>query len=121
MLRRMAVLRRKECGEKEQGFLRKVQREYSLFKYQMLSGTNREIYENCNKISFYENLIEYFLYKEDIGEEIVEAGLQAEDLLDELYHIYLKYEWLQITSWEKIEEILAVYVGEKKGGVLEEK
>lgn len=59
-------------------------------------------------------MIEYFLYKEDIGEEIVEAGLQAEDLLDELYHVYLKYEWMQITSWEKIEEILAVYIREKR-------
>ena len=121
MLRRMAVLRRKECGEKEKRFLRKVKREHSLFKYQMLSGTNREIYDSWNKICFYENLIEYFLYKEDIDEEIVEAGLQAEDLLDELYHVYLKYEWLQITSWEKIEEILTVYVGEKKGGILEVK
>ena len=84
MLRRMAVLRRKEWGEKDKGFLRKVQREHLLFKYQMLSGTNREIYDSCNKICFYENLIEYFLYKEDIGEEIVEAGLRAEDLLDEI-------------------------------------
>lgn len=77
----------------EKGLLRKVQREHSLFKYQMLFGTNREIYDSCNKICFYEKLMEYFLYKEDIGEEIVEAGLQAEDLLDELYHVYLKYEW----------------------------
>ena len=109
-------MRRRECGVLEKKLLRKVQREHSLFKYQMLSGTNREIYENCNKISFYENLIEYFLYKEDIGEEIVEAGLQAEDLLNELYHVYLKYEWLQITSWEKIEEILRVYAGERQKG-----
>lgn len=108
------MLRRKECGEKEQGFLRKVQREHSLFKYQMLSGTNREIYENCNKISFYENMNEYFLYKEEISKEIIETGLRAENLLDELYQLYLKYEWLQITSWEKIEEILRVYAGERK-------
>lgn len=95
-MRKMAALRRKECGEKEKGLLRKVQREHSLFKYQMLSGTNREIYDRCIKICFYENLIEYFLYKEDIGEEIVEAGLQSEDLLNELYHVYLKYECLQV-------------------------
>lgn len=58
----MMYVYRKECGEKEKGFLRKVKREHSLFKYQMLSGTNREIYDSCNKICFYENLIEYFLY-----------------------------------------------------------
>lgn len=41
---------------------------------------------------------EYFLYKEEISKEIIETGLQAENLLDELYQLYLKYEWLQITS-----------------------
>lgn len=112
-------MRRRECGVLEKKLLRKVQREHSLFKYQMLSGTNREIYENCNKISFYENLNEYFLYKEEISKEIIETGLRAENLLDELYQLYLKYEWLQITSWEKIEEILRVYAGERKNDNLE--
>jgi hypothetical protein len=47
MLRRRAVLRRKECGEKEKGFLWKMQREHSLFKYQMISGINRKLYDGC--------------------------------------------------------------------------
>ena len=30
------------------------------------------------------------------------------------YQLYLKYEWLQITLWEKIEEILRVYAEERQ-------
>ena len=69
-------------------------------------------YERLKNLEF--SIKNTWLYEEEISKEIIETGLRAENLLDELYQLYLKYEWLQITSWEKIEEILRVYAGERK-------
>ncbi|MDY3853932.1 MAG: hypothetical protein SO170_03055 [Butyribacter sp.] len=102
--------RRKEYTDQEQRFLQKIQTEHSLFKFKMLSGTNREVYDSCNIIRFYETVYEYFIYKESLNQSMVEIGLQEDGVLDGLYQTYLKYEWLQIETWEDIEELLKVYV-----------
>ena len=102
--------RRKEYTDQEQRFLQKIQTEHSLFKFKMLSGTNREVYDSCNIIRFYETLYEYFIYKESLDQSLVEIGLQEDDVLDGLYQTYLKYEWLQVGTWDEIVELLKVYV-----------
>ena len=107
--------RRKEYTDQEQRFLQKIQTEHSLFKFKMLSGTNREVYDSCNIIRFYETLYEYFLYKESLDQSIVEIGLQEDDVLDGLYQTYLKYEWLQVGTWEEIGQLIMVYVTEHRG------
>jgi hypothetical protein len=106
--------RRKEYTDQEQRFLQKIQTEHSLFKFRMLSGTNREVYESCNIIRFYETLYEYFIYKESLDQSLVKIGLQEDDVLDGLYQTYLKYEWLQVGTWEEIKELLKVYVKKRQ-------
>ena len=88
----------------------KIKKEYALFKFEMLSGCRREIYENCNKIWFYEVLYEYFLYKETIDERFIAAGLQTDAFMDRLYQLYLKYEELHADSWQGIEELLEKFL-----------
>ena len=105
--------RGKEYTDQEQRFLQKIQTEHSLFKFRMLSGTNREVYESCNIIRFYETVYEYFIYKESLNQSLVEIGLQEE--MDELYQTYLKYEWLQMGTWEEIGQLIVVYVTEHRG------
>lgn len=106
--------RRKEYTDQEQRFLQKIQTEHSLFKFRMLSGTNREVYESCNIIRFYETLYEYFIYKESLDQSLVKIGLQEDDVLDGLYQTYLEYEWLQVGTWEEIKELLKVYVKKRQ-------
>ncbi|MDY3854425.1 MAG: hypothetical protein SO170_05600 [Butyribacter sp.] len=110
--------RRKEYTDQEKRFLQKIQTEHSLFKFRMFSGTNREVYESCNIIRFYETVYEYFIYKECLNQSLVEIGLQEENVMNGLYHTYLKYEWLQIGTWDEIEELLKVYVKKHQEKVL---
>ena len=104
------VYKRQEHSEKERQILKLVETVYSLFKYKMLSGTGREIYESCNTIRFYECLHEYFQYTEKVELEFVRKVKMRDNLLGELHAYYLKTEYLSIETWEGIEELLRCYV-----------
>lgn len=106
-------MRRCEYSEKEQKLHRKIRNEHALFKYQMLSNPARTVYDSCNKIRFYECMMEYFQYKEKVSREIVNASENSEYPLAEMYEIYLKYEYLDVGTWKGIEEILNVFVEEQ--------
>lgn len=84
------LMRRHEHSDKEEKMLKKIKKEYVLFKYKMLSSNVREVYNECNRIRFFECLHEYFLYKEKIDSEFVQATADSEDILQELWEIYLK-------------------------------
>ena len=90
--------------------LKKIQQEYVIFKYKMLSGNRKEIYDSSNQIIFYECLHEYFLYYEEISESFIEVTKDMDNILERLYVLYLKYEHLQVYTWDNINELIMDYV-----------
>lgn len=108
------LMRRHEHPQKEEEMLHKIDREYTLFKYKMLAGSAHEVYEACTQIRFYECMHEYFLYKEKIDPEFVQATEEREDILQGLWEIYLKYEYMKIDEWSELEELLKKYVEQRE-------
>lgn len=91
--------------------MKKVQTEYTIFKYKMLSDGRKEIYDACAKIFYYECMHEYFEYNEEIPEKFVDAMADTENIMERLYVLYLKNEHLQVDTWKAIEELLEAYIG----------
>ena len=108
------LMKRCEHSEKEQSLQRKIRNEHALFKYQMLSNPVRTVYDSCNKIRFYECMMEYFQYKENISREFINSSENSVYPLAELYEIYLKHEYLDVATWKGIEEVLNVFVAEQE-------
>ena len=106
--------RRNHHPDMERRFMERIKAEHALFKFEMLSGCRREIYENCNKIRFYETVFEYFLYQNALDTKVVEAGLQTDDFMTELYRMYLKYEGLDVGTWEQTESFLEKWLEERE-------
>lgn len=86
--------------------LSRLSQEHELFYYQMISKPPDEIYHSCGIIRFYDSVWEYFQYKENLDKEYVEACLDEDNILAVLYDLYLKYEHLNVGTWDEIEELL---------------
>lgn len=101
-------------SEKEIQLVHKIEKEFELFKYQTLSKSRKKIFAACEEIRFYSCIYEYFLYAEDIAQEHIKACLKCESAIAELYHLYLKYEYLRCSRWDDIEELLDVFVSRQE-------
>lgn len=107
-------LRRSDHSEKEKEMLRKIETEYSLFRYRMLSDSVQKVYDACRKICFYECVNEYFQYSRETSADFINATGQSDKILAELWKIYLKNEYLGMDTWEDIEDILNTYTDRHK-------
>ena len=103
-------MKRSEFSKEERELIKRIETEYELFKYKMLSKSNFEIYDSCNVIRFYESVYEYFIYSEDFKKIHLKICLKYENVIFVLYDLYVKYEHLRYERWEEIEEILNVLV-----------
>ena len=92
--------------------LKQIQNEYLIYKYKKLSECRKNIYESCSEILFYECLHEYFLYHQGISKRFLELVQDIDDILANLYRLYLKYEELSIITWAGIEELLEMYISD---------
>ena len=62
-------------------------------------------------------IYEYFRYAQDIEPAHTGACLKCgEYVIETLYRLYLKYEYLRYSRWEDIEELLDVLVREQEDG-----
>ena len=107
-------MKRKDHPEKEKELLKKVQTEYELFRYRMLLSPVREVYNACRVICFYECLHEYFKYCEKISSDFINASAGEEQVLAQLWGLYLENEYLRADTWDEIEGMLNTYVVEQK-------
>jgi len=107
-------MKRGQFSDKETRLVRKVENEFELFRYKMLSKSRKKIFEGCSKIRFYSCVYKYFIYAEDIAEPHINACLKCGDIIAELYSLYLKWEHLRCSRWEDIEELLNVLVREQE-------
>lgn len=98
-----------------------AEREFELFQYKTLSKSRKKIFEACSRIAFYSCIYEYFLYAEEISEKHIRVCLNCGEIIASLYQIYLKYEYLQYSRWEDIEEILDVLAREQEHGTVSER
>lgn len=92
--------------------LKQIQNEYLIYKYKKLSECRKNIYESCSEILFYECLHEYFLYHQGTSKRFLELVQDIDDILANLYRLYLKYEELSIITWAGIEELLEMYISD---------
>ena len=106
--------KRKDCKDSYRNLMYQMEQEYSLFKYKMLSRIQREIYEKCKQIYFYECLHEYFLYQENITREFLDNVSGKTCVYWELWNLYQQYEHLEVGTWEQIEGMLKFYCHQKK-------
>lgn len=107
-------MRRGDMPDREIELMKRIETEHTIFKYRMLASTAAEVYENCNVIRFYECIYEFFQYAGDIEKEHVNACLQYENIIEALYQIYIKYEYLRCSRFEDIDEILSALVDEQR-------
>lgn len=107
-------MRRGDMPDREIELMKRIETEHTIFKYRMLASTAAEVYENCNVIRFYECIYEFFQYAGDIEKEHVNACLHYENIIEALYQIYIKYEYLRCSRFEDIEEMLSALVEEQK-------
>lgn len=107
-------MRRGDMSDREIELMKRIETEHTIFKYRMLASAAAEIYENCNVIRFYECIYEFFQYAENIEKEYTDACLMHENVIEALYRLYMKYEYLRYSRWEDIEEILSALVEEQK-------
>ncbi len=103
-------------SEKETQLVHTIEKEFELFKYQMLARSRKKIFEGCWEIRFYSCIYEYFLYAEDIAEAHINACLKCESVIAQLYELYLKCEYLRCDRWEDIEELLDVFAARQEEG-----
>lgn len=107
-------MKRGHFSEKETRLIRRVEDEFMLFKYKMLSKSRKKIFKKCDKIRFYCYIYEYLVYADDIDQEHIGACLKYERPIAELYRVYQSYEYLQYGRWEGIRELLNVLVREQE-------
>lgn len=108
-------MKRGVFSEKEVRLKQSVEQEFELFKYKMLASSRQNIFDSCNKISFYSCVCEFFEFSETIEDKYVKACLDCGDnVIANLYRIYLEVEYLRYSRWEDIEEILNVLVREQE-------
>lgn len=82
------TMRRREYAECEKQMIQKINTEYAIFKYRLLSGSIHEVYDACRRICFYECMQEYFLYCEHISEKFVAATCRSDKILEELWNLF---------------------------------
>lgn len=113
-MRKGGTMKRGHFSEKEIRLTRTVEREFELFRYQMLSKSRKKIFKKCDKIRFYCCIYEYLRYADDIDKEHIGVCLRYERPIAELYRVYQSYEYLQYGRWEEIRELLNVLAREQK-------
>lgn len=93
-----------------QAVIDKIEVEYNTFKQEILSMNAEEIFNACNRIRFYESVMEYFRYNTVAVDMMVRFYEKTDSLLQELWQLYLKNESLQIESWNDIANMLECYI-----------
>ena len=82
---------------------------------EVYSRETGEIYDACRKICFFECIHEYFQYSREISREFLDAAVLDDSILEGLWAVYQKYEYLGIDTWEQVEEILEKYADIQAG------
>lgn len=103
------ISRKNSCTEDTKKLVERILDEYKLFYYIMLEKDKQEIFQSCNKIKFYSCVSEYFEWKEDIDQKAVEALKDTSHPLAELWQYYLNHEYIEVSTWNDINELLSSY------------
>lgn len=101
-------MRRRMCGELYRRLFRRIEQEHLIFQCEMLALSNRDIYNQCSRIQFYECIYEYFQYCDHIDPDMVKICLAYDNPIGKLWELYLENEHLKVGTWEDIEEMLCV-------------
>lgn len=100
------MLKRGNFTDKERALRNKVEAEHALFRYRMLASGVKEVYDNCIQISFYECIYEYFTYFDNFTDEMIAGCLMEDHVINALWEVYVKYEYLRYDTWEKISDLI---------------
>lgn len=90
--------------------IQSIEKEYSDFKDSIIKELPESIWEKSAQIFFYSNMHEYFLYNQDIPENIIQALGSHSNIIEECWQMYLKKEELSIFTWNDITDILELCV-----------
>lgn len=86
--------------------IKNARREYRSFQRSMFWKGRCCIWENCGKIHFYCNVMEYFQYCRNGCRKHWEALLEEQRPIQAMWNCYLKHEDLEYATWQGIEDIL---------------
>lgn len=90
--------------------IQSIEKEYSDFKNCIIRELPESIWEKSAQIFFYSNIHEYFLYNQDIPENIIQALGSHNHIIAECWQMYLKKEELSIFTWNDITDILELCI-----------
>lgn len=90
--------------------IQSIEKEYSDFKDCIIKELPESIWEKSAQIFFYSNIHEYFLYNQDIPENIIQALSSHNNIIAECWQMYLKKEELSVFTWNDITDILELCV-----------
>lgn len=90
--------------------IKSIEKEYKDFKENIMKALPDCIWEKSAQIFFYSNIHEYFLYNQDIPENIIQALSSYSNIIAECWQMYLKKEELSIFTWNDITDILELCV-----------
>lgn len=106
--------RREEYTDTMRKLLNDITMEVELFRSKMLAKDVKTVYDNSKEIIFYESVFEYFLYSENISKDVIKTCWTDSWLMENLWKLYLKEEFLTVATWEGIEELLELYATRKR-------
>lgn len=86
--------------------IKNVCKEYRSFQNRMFWKGRNAIWENCGKIHFYCSVMEYFQYCGKGCRRYWEVLAGNPKPIQAMWDCYLKYETLEYTTWQGIEDIL---------------
>ena len=103
------------CVKDENELIIRIREEIKEFRHGIFMMARKDIYDMCNKIRVYECLYEYFDCCEELKPLHVRACLRERNILQSLYELYVKHEYLKVDTWEDIEALLDEFVRRQSG------
>lgn len=97
-----------------QALQKRVQREYDRFRRYTMHHNKTYIYCNSDRIFLYEVLFEYFNCSPFISDEALLVLGKCKKVLLELWETYQKNEFLQVRSWQQVDDLITQFINEKE-------
>lgn len=87
-----------------------IRKEWNQFVYHTMLLEKEKIMDMCDKIYFYDCVVEYFQENEHIPLKIILFLLHKENIIHNLWLLYLKYDHLDFSTWTNLEGLLKCWM-----------
>lgn len=100
----------KQPSSKNDILKQKILKEWEDFTNHILLFNKQTILNMCDKIHFYDCVMIFFLENDQLPKDIYDFLLNKEEIIPNMWKIYLTYENLGFLSWKELEELLEIWM-----------